>query len=167
MAEDVEVRFLPLYSPEADALGAELAPALVINRKRLVEGIPSVEEIKALIQESLPTRLGIILTKAPVGSEHADNALTLGLQALAEGGEAAIFCLSDGVWLAKRSLAGSPDGRLVQFLAQGGKVCASGEHLRAAGLSATQLWDRVEVAEDGYDRLVDLIMEEWDKVVAL
>jgi len=167
LSDDVEVRFLPLYSPEADALGAELAPALVVNRRNLIEGIPSVEEIKELIAQLRPIRLGIILTKAPGGGEDAENALKLALEALAAGDEADLFCLSDGVWLTKKGPAGSLDGRLDSFLAGGGRLWVSGEHLRAAGLDEERVVAGAEIADDPFDRLVDLLMEEWDRVVVL
>jgi len=159
------MRFLPLYSPEADALGAELAPALVVNRKNLVEGVPSVEEIKELVENSR-SRLGVLLMKAP-GGEEAENALTLALEALDQGNRADIFCLSDGVWLTKQGPKGPLEKRLPQFMGRGGKVWASGEHLKAAGLTKERLVPQVEVADDALGDLVDMIMDQWDKVVVL
>lgn len=162
LGEDVEVRFLPLYSPEADALGAELAPALVVNRRTLVEGVPTVEEIRALIARARPTKVGIILTKAPQGSEDAENALEAGLAALAAGDQAALFLLSDGVWVARKGAMGL---KLADFLGLGGEVYVSGEHLKAGGLAREKLVEGVEVANGAFDRLVDLVMDEWDKVI--
>ena len=163
--EDYEVRFLPLYSPEAEAYGAEVAPALVVNRKLLVEGIPSVEEIKALIQKARPISLGIILTKSPAGSEEAENALDTALESLAIGNRVGLFLLSDGVWLAKGGQMGPVAARLTDMIERGGEVLCSGEHLKAAGLTSDRLAPGVAVADDGFGRLVELIMEEWDKVI--
>ena len=160
--EDVEVRFLPLYSPEAEALGAELAPALVVNRRKLVEGVPTIEEIRALIDKARPVRLGIILTKAPQGSEDAENAVETGLAALAGGDEASLFLLSDGVWAARKEAMA---GKLAAFLGRGGEVFVSGEHMRAAGLAADKLLGQAKVANDAFDHLVDLVMDEWDRVI--
>lgn len=161
LKEDVEIRFLPLSSPEAETLGAELAPALVVNRRTLVEGVPTVEEIRDLVQKSQPVRLGIILTKAPMGSDDAANALAAGSASLAAGNKASLFLLSDGVWAAKKGAAGD----LEHFLAQGGEVYVSGEHLRASGLAPEKLVGSTQVSNDAYGRLVDLLMDEWDKVI--
>ncbi|MDO8689422.1 MAG: DsrE family protein [Dehalococcoidia bacterium] len=162
LGEDLEVRFLPLHSPEAEALGAELAPALVVNRRTLVEGAPSVEEIKALLEKARPVRLGIILTNAPQGSEDAENALAAGLAALDAGDEASLFLLSDGVWAARK---GAMAGKLPSFVSRGGTVFVSGEHMKAAGLAADKLVEKAEVTNDAFDRLVDLVMGQWDRVI--
>ncbi len=165
--EDFEVRFLPLYSPEADAYGAEVAPALVVNRKLLVEGIPSPEEIKALIQKAKPITLGIILTKAPGASEEAENALDAALESLAMGNQVGLFLLSDGVWVAKAGQMGAVAAKLGDVIERGGQVHCSGEHLKAAGLAPDRLAPGVVIANDGFGRLAELIMEEWDKVITL
>ncbi|MDP2726981.1 MAG: DsrE family protein [Dehalococcoidia bacterium] len=162
LGENLEVRFLALYSPEAVALGAELAPALVVNRRTLVEGVPSVEEIKALLEKARPVRLGIILTKAPQGSEDAENALEAGLAALDAGDEASLFLLSDGVWAARKDAMA---GRLPSFVGKGGKVLVSGEHMKAAGLAGDKLVEQAQVANDVFDDLVDLVMGQWDRVI--
>jgi len=162
LGEDLEVRFLPLYSPEAEALGAELAPALVVNRRKLVEGVPSVEEIKEALEKARPIRLGIILTKAPQGSEDAENALLAGLAALEVGDEASLFLLSDGVWAARKEAMA---GKLPAFMSKGGEVCVSGEHMRAAGLPPEKLVEQAQVANDAFDQLVDLVMDQWDRVM--
>lgn len=162
LGEDLEVRFLPLYSPEAEALGAELAPALVVNRRTLVEGVPSVDEIETLIQKARPIRLGIILTKAPHGSEDAENAIEAGLSALAGGDEASLFLLSDGVWAARKEAMA---GKLPSFVSKGGKVFVSGEHMKAAGLGVDKLVEQAKVANDAFDHLVDLVMDQWDRVI--
>ncbi len=164
LGENLEVRFLALYSPEAEALGAELAPALVVNRRTLVEGVPSVEEIKEALDKARPVRLGIILTKAPQGSEDAENALAAGLAALEAGDDASLFLLSDGVWAARK---GAMVGKLPSFVARGGEVFVSGEHMKAAGLAADKLVEQAEVANDAFDHLVDLVMDQWDRVVVL
>lgn len=160
--DDLELRFLPLRSPEADALGAKAAPALVVNRRTRVEGVPSLEEIKSLILKAGPIRLGIILTKAPQGSEDAESAIAAGLAALDAGDDASLFLLSDGVWAARKGAAG---GKLEAFLGQGGEVFVSGEHIKAAGLAPEKLVPAAKVADDALDQLVDLIMGQWDKVI--
>ncbi len=160
--ENLEVRFLPLYSPEAEALGAELAPALVVNRRKLVEGVPSVDEIKEALEKARPIRLGIILTKAPLGSEDAENALAAGMAALDAGDQASLFLLSDGVWAARKlAMAWS----LPCFMDKGGKVFVSGEHMKAAGLAEDKLVEQAQVANDAFDQLVDLVMDQWDRVM--
>jgi sulfur relay (sulfurtransferase) DsrF/TusC family protein len=163
--KDIEVRFLPLSSPEADERGVELAPALVVNRRRVVEGVPSPEEIAGLIESALPTNLGIILTKGPQGGEDAENALDVALKALEMDDRVGLFLLSDGVWAAKKGLPGAIAQKLEAFLRGGGQLTVSGEHLEAAGLGPERLVEGASIAPDPYDRLVDLVMEEWDKVI--
>lgn len=163
--KDIELKFLPLSSPEAEERGVELAPALVVNRRTLVEGIPSAEEIAKLIENAAPVSLGIILTKGPQSGEDGENALDVALSALEMDDRVGLFLLSDGVWTAKRGLPGALAGKLNDFLRGGGQVTVSGEHLEAAGLGPERLVEGVSIAPDAYDRLVDLVMEEWDKVV--
>ena len=164
---DLEIRFLPVGSPEAQVRGAEIAPALVINQKFIVEGVPDQAEIAELIRRARPTRLGIILTRPPAGDEDAENALAMGLASLAVGDIVDLFLISDGVWTARRCLRGPVAQALAQFQTSGGRVYASEEHLRAGGMGPQALVDGVEVTPHPIDRLVDLVMDEWDKVVVL
>jgi len=163
----LEIRFLPIASPAVAERGVQKAPALVINRKYVVEGVPTVEEIAELIKRARPIRLGLILTRPPVSEEDAENALQIGLASLATGDEVDLFLFSDGVWAARKGLDGRVGDLLAAFQSVGGRVHISGEHLRACGLAAGQLRPDVEIAPDGLDRLVDLVMEEWDRVVVL
>ncbi len=163
--KDIEVKFLPLSSPEAEERGVELAPALVVNRRTLVEGVPSPEEIAKLIENAAPASLGIILTKGPQSSEDCENALDVALSALEMDDRVGLFLISDGVWTAKKGLPEALARKLSDFQRGGGQLTVSGEHLEAAGLGPERLVDGVSIAPDPYDRLVDLVMEEWDKVV--
>ena len=170
MAEDLgidfEVKFLPVYAcNEADELGVDVAPTIAVNRRIIKEGVPSKDEILDLIERARSIRLGIVLTKAPVGSGDAENALEAGRQSLLAGDAASLFLLSDGVWLAKRGKADGLEGKLDDFIRQGGQVVVCGEHLKAAGLSRDRLVDNVSVAEDGFGQLVDLVMDTWDKAI--
>src|SRR3990172_12904339 len=161
---DFEVKFLPVYAcKEADELGVDVAPAIAVNRRIIKEGVPSKEEIVDLIERARSIRLGIVLTKAPVGSEDAENALEAGRQALLAGDAASLFLLSDGVWLAKQGKADPMEEKLSEFIKLGGEVVACGEHLKAAGLGRDRLVEGTTVAEDGLGRLVDLVMDAWDK----
>jgi sulfur relay (sulfurtransferase) complex TusBCD TusD component (DsrE family) len=173
LTDDFEVKFLPIdTSEEARELGIGSAPALAVNRRIIQEGVPTKEEILALIERARPIKLGIVLTKAPVGSEDAENAIEAGRQALLAGDSASLFLLGDGVWLAKRgkndvfeSKNGVLESRLVEFVERGGEVIVSGEHLKAVGLGPDRLIDKVAVAEDGLGSLVDLAMDDWDKAI--
>ena len=165
--KDIEVRFLPLESPEAEKRGVELAPCLVVNGRLIHEGVPSPQEITALIEKALPIHLGVLLTRGPLRGEGAEHALGLALEALGRGDQADLFLLSDGVWLAKKGQENGLAPKLEEFLKRGGEVLVSGEHLEAAGLSPERLFPGVRVLPDPYDRLVDLAMEAWDKVVVL
>lgn len=93
----------------------------MINRKFIVEGVPSKEDIQELIGRARPAKLGIILTKAPYGDEDAENALQMGLESLALGDEVDLFLLSDGVWVAKEGLGGLIGQRLTKFTGAGGE----------------------------------------------
>lgn len=123
--------------------------------------MPSVEEIKEALDKAHPVRLGIILTKAPQGSEDAENALAAGLASLDAGDEASLFLLSDGVWAARKgAMAGLPS-----FVSRGGKVFVSSEHMKAAGLASDTLVEQSKVANEAFDHLVDLVMGQWDRVI--
>lgn len=167
LSRDLEIRFLPVTSPEAAARGAKKAPALVINQKYVVEGVPTAEEIAELIERARPTRVGLIFTHPPVGGEQAENVLQIGLASLATGDEVDLFLISDGVWAARRTLGGRVGELLAAFQSAGGRVYISGEHSRAGGLSADQVRAGAEIAPDGLDRLIDLVMDQWDRVVVL
>ncbi|MDO8674157.1 MAG: DsrE family protein [Dehalococcoidia bacterium] len=168
LGHDFEVKFLPVYaSKEAEELGVDVAPALAVNRRIIKEGVPTKEEILDMIERARPINLGIIVTKAPIGSEDAENALEAGRQALLAGDTVGLFLLSDGVWLAKRGKADALEAKLAEFITLGGKVVASGQHLRAVGLGADRLVEKVDIADDGLGRLVDLVMDEWDKTIIL
>lgn len=163
---DFEVKFLPVYAcTEADELGVDVAPAIAVNRRIIKEGVPTKEEILDLIERARPIRLGVILTKAPAGSEDAENALEAGRQSLLAGDAASLFLLSDGVWLAKQGKADPMEEKLSEFIRLGGEVVACGEHLKAAGLGRDRLVEGTTIAEDGLGRLVDLVMDEWDKAI--
>ncbi len=96
-------------------------------------------------------------------------ALNMALQTLREGDRTTLFLLGDSIWLIRKKLAHGkgPFSDIESFLSQGGKVVVSGEHLQASGLSQEELLPQAEVAWDTYDRLVDLVMENWDKVVII
>ncbi|MEE9202978.1 MAG: thioredoxin family protein [Dehalococcoidia bacterium] len=164
---DIEVRFLPLDSPEAEARGVELAPCLVVNGRTIVEGVPGPEEIARLIEEAVPTTLGIILTRGPYSSGGAEDAVGLALASQEAGDRVGLFLISDGVWLAHRGQEGPLLGSLVAFQGAGGEVLVSGEHLQAAGLSPQALVEGATVLPDPYDALVDRVMEHWDRVIIL
>jgi len=166
LGNDFEVKFLPVYGcKEADELGIDVAPAIAVNRRIIKEGVPTKEEILDLIERARPIKLGIVLTKAPVGSEDAENALDAGRQALTAGDGASLFLLSDGVWLAKRGKMNRVEDKLAGFIRLGGEVVVSGEHLKAAGQGSDRLVEQAIVAEDGLGHLVDLAMDDWDKVI--
>ena len=165
--KDIEVRFLPLDSPEAEARGVELAPCLVVNGRTIVEGVPGPEEIARLIEEATPTALGIILTRAPYSSGGAEDAVELALAAQEAGDRVSLFLISDGVWLAHKGQEGPLLSRLRSFQEAGGEVVVSGDHLQAAGLSPEALVEGAQVVTDPYDDLVDRVMERWDKVMVV
>lgn len=165
--KDIEVRFLPLDSPEAEARGVELAPCLVVNKRTIVEGVPGPEEIARLIEEATPTSLGVVLTRGPYSSGGAEDALELALAAQEAGDGVALFLISDAVWLARQGQEGPLLARLRAFQQAGGEVLVSGEHLQAAGLSPQALVEGATVLPDPYDALVDQVMERWDRVVVI
>jgi sulfur relay (sulfurtransferase) DsrF/TusC family protein len=164
---DIEVRFLPLNSPEAEARGVELAPCLVVNGRTIVEGVPGPEEIARFIEEVVPTALGIILTRGPYSSGGAEDAVGLALASQEGGDRVGLFLISDGVWLAHQGQEGALLGQLKAFLGAGGEVLVSGEHIQAAGLPPQALVEGVTVLPDPYDALVDRVMEHWDRVIIL
>jgi sulfur relay (sulfurtransferase) complex TusBCD TusD component (DsrE family) len=109
--------------------------------------------------------VGIIITKTPHGSEDPENALKIGNEALALGKKLGIFLVSDGVWLGKAGEGDKVQELLLNIIAKGGKVTISGPHLKAYGMVKEKLINGIEVVEKPYGELVDLVMDEWDKVV--
>jgi sulfur relay (sulfurtransferase) DsrF/TusC family protein len=55
--------------------------------------------------------------------------------------------------------------KISRFIQGGGEVLVSEEHLRAGGLPPEELLEQVEVVSEPYDRLVELVMERWDRVI--
>lgn len=163
LTDTVTLRFLPVDSPEARALGVERAPALVVNGRKIQYGVPTPEEIVALLEETGPQKIGVILTKSPWAGDDAAKALLTVRAALEDGNAAALFLLSDGVLAAR--VGNSLAGEIAGFLADGGEVLASEEHLRAAGTGLESLLPGVEVVNDPYDALVDVVLGNWDRVV--
>lgn len=166
--KEIEVRFLPLSSPEAGERGVDIAPCLVLNRRQIIEGLPSPQEIVSLIERARQgVRLGVVLTRGPYSGGEAGAALSLAQEALKRGDGVSLFLLSDGVWLAKGGQDSPLPSQLSQLLAGGGEVLVSGEHLQAAGIAQDGLVPGVTVIADPIDGLVERVMERWDRVVVL
>ncbi len=161
---DFEVQLLPFPSKTAEERGIEKAPSICVNRRLNAYGVLSTEEIKGLIEKTKPVKIGIIITKTPNANEDVENALAMVEEALKVGNQVELFLLSDGVWVGKKGNA-LAEGRLSDLIKDGCKVKASGKHLKACGLEKNKLVDGVNISDDPYDDLVDLVMERWDKVV--
>ena len=127
LTEDVEIR-LPVSSHEACVLGkSQPRPGGEPADGR--PGVPSVEEIRALLEKARPVTLGIILTKSPQGAEDAENSLE-STTASGDGRPIKRLLLSDAPgW--RRALS----GRLEGFLSDGGEVYGARARKGAAGLS--------------------------------
>ncbi len=110
----------------------------------------------------MTSNLGFILMRSPHGSDSDSIVLKAGLKALGKGDGATILLIGDSVWLANKL-----NTQVEKFIRKGGKVMASGEHLKANGLTGEELLSGVEIISDPYDKLVDLVMERFDKVVII
>ncbi len=110
-------------------------------------------------------KIGIIITKTPHGSEDPENALKIGTEALASGKNLGIFLISDGVWIGKAGEGDEIQELLQNIIDKGAKVVVSEPHLKAYGMAKEKLINGIEVVEKPYGQLVDLVMEEWDKVI--
>jgi len=108
--------------------------------------------------------LGIVIAHTGTNHDSALQAVGLGLEAMKIGKEVGFFLISDGVWNAIQN-SGEVAGGLGQIMTGGGKVFLSEEHLLAAGIPKKKLIAGAEIVEDVYGGLVDLIMEEWDRVI--
>ncbi|MFQ5888310.1 MAG: hypothetical protein ACE5HY_06400 [Candidatus Hydrothermarchaeales archaeon] len=161
---DFEVQLLPFPSRTAEGRGIERAPSICVNRKLKAYGVLSTEEIKSLIEKTKPVKIGIIITKTPNANEDVSNTLAMGEEALKVGNQVELFLLSDGVWVGKRGNT-IAEKRLSDLIKDGCKVNASKKHLKACGLEKKKLVKGINIADDPYDELVDLVMEKWDKVV--
>jgi sulfur relay (sulfurtransferase) complex TusBCD TusD component (DsrE family) len=162
--KEFEVQLLPFPSSIAKERGIERAPSISINRKLNAYGALSPEEIQELIAKTTPIKIGIIITKTPNANEDVDNVLAIGEEALKAGNQVEFFLLSDGVWVGKRgnTLA---ETRIINLIQDGGTIKASRKHVKAGGLNKEKLVDGVIISDDPYDELVDLVMDNWDKVV--
>ena len=108
--------------------------------------------------------LGIVI--AHTAAVHSDvlQAVNLGLEAMNRGKRVGFFLISDGVFSAIRGSGDVANG-LGQVISGGGKVFLSSEHVLAAGIPGEKLIEGTETLESAYEELVDLIMEDWDRVI--
>jgi len=164
---EIEVRLLSIGSEEAREKGVTAAPAILANNRALVEGVPTEEGIRELIEKAKPAKMGIVITKSAYGSGEVENALAIGNDALGLGDQVDLFLLGDGIWLVKRGSAGAVSELFTKFMERGGKVYVSEPHLRAGGLNLGGISDNLEIAMDPYDSLVDLLMEKWDRAITI
>ena len=88
----------------------------------------------------------------------------MGEEALKIGNQVEVFLLSDGVWIGKQRDTAT-EKKLSDLIRDGCKVNASRKHLKACGLNQEKLLDGINITNEPYDKLVDLVMERWDKVV--
>ena len=61
--------------------------------------------------------------------------------------------------------SGDVSEKLEEVMVSGGKVYISGEHALAAGFPRERAIAGAKFVEDAYDEMIDLVMEEWDKVI--
>jgi sulfur relay (sulfurtransferase) complex TusBCD TusD component (DsrE family) len=109
--------------------------------------------------------IGIILTKTPHGSEDAENALVIGKEALASGKKLGIFLLGDGVWVGKAGKDDRIQTMLLEIIEKGAKVTVSEPHLKAYGLTGDKIVQDIAIIKKPYAEMVEMVMEEWDKVI--
>lgn len=107
-------------------------------------------------------KIGFILTRSPTESETDSILEKVALQYLKKGDEVSLFLLGDSVWLVRKS-----ENQMESILKKGGRLLVSKDHLTACGLSVNELLLGVEIIEDAYDALVELVMEKLDKVVII
>ena len=162
--KDFEVQMHPFPSRRAEERGIEGAPSICINRKLKAYGVISPEEIKDLIEKAKPIKIGIIITKTPNTNEDVENVLAIGEEALKAGNQVELFLLSDGVWVGKKGNV-LTEKRLLNLINNGCKVKASRRHMKACGLNKEKLVEGINISDEPYDELVDLVMEKWEKVV--
>ena len=108
--------------------------------------------------------LGIVIAHTAAVHEGAYQAVSLGLEAMKRGKRVGFFLISDGVFNAIQGSGNVADG-LGQAISGGGKVFLSDEHVLAAGIPGEKLISGTETVEKAYEELVDLIMEDWDRVI--
>ena len=108
--------------------------------------------------------LGIVIAHTAAVHEGAYQAVSLGLEAMKKGKHVGFFLISDGVFNAIRDSGNIADG-LGQAISGGGKVFLSNEHVLAAGIPEERLIPGTDSLEKAYEELVDLVMEDWDRVI--
>lgn len=164
---EIEVKLLSIKSEEAKEKGIGSAPAMLVNSRAMVQGVPTKEGIRELMEKAKPGRLGIVITKSAYGSGEVENALSMGAEALGLGEGVDLFLLGDGVWLVRRGNSGVVSELFQRFVGAGGKVYVSEPHLKAGGLNLNEGAGNFELASDPYDVLVDLLMEKWDRAITV
>ena len=162
---DFDIKFISYPSKVAQERGITRAPSIMINRKESAFGVISIEEIGRLIEQAKPRTLGIILTKSPYESQDASIAMSIANDALEMGDSVDIFLIGDGVWTAKTNLEGNMGDMINKFIENGGRLVVSSPHLKAGGINKERIIKNAEFTDKMYDKLTDLIMTKWEKVI--
>ena len=108
--------------------------------------------------------LGIVFTSSPTSGEAAARMLEVAEHAINDGKLVDLFMVGDGVLLARNS-GTHMQSRLRELTANGARVWASVDHMKAVGIEQAQLLEGVQEVSKTYKELVNLVMEEWAKVV--
>jgi sulfur relay protein TusB/DsrH len=120
-----------------------------------------------MIDDSYEIDLGFIITKSPFESTLGTGFLDLAKKSINNGKTVGIFLISDGVWFAKKYQKNKAIKILTNLIEKGAKITVSRDNLEAAGIGNNELLDGVVISETPYMDLVDLVMEEWRKVMTI
>jgi predicted peroxiredoxin len=113
------------------------------------------------------TDFGFVITKAPLESGLVSSVLAIAHSALDAGRTVSLFLVSDGVWLAKRSRHNNVTKAFKELIARGAEVAVSKDHLTAAGIEEVELFEGIISIRKTYKKLVENVMEKWDKVMVV
>jgi sulfur relay protein TusB/DsrH len=124
-------------------------------------------EIDYMIEKQQDIDIGLLITKTPLESDNVSKIIYLAKEAIANWKKVQLYLISDGVWLAKSGQQNKVAEKFEELIKSGVSVIVSGEHLEAAGITKNEVTEGIEITDDPYTTLVNLVMEKWKKVISI
>lgn len=119
-----------------------------------------------MVETEYSVDIGFIISKAPAESNLVANTLEIARGAVKQGKSIELFLISDGVWLIKKNQK-NPAAKIFNEIRKNIKVTASKDHLEGAGIEEKEIVDGVSLTKNTYKSMVELVMENWKKVVSI
>lgn len=120
-----------------------------------------------MIENQQEIDIGLLITKTPLESDNVSKIIYLAKEAIDNGKKVQLYLISDGIWLAKFGQQNKVAEKFEELIQSGASVIVSGEHLEAAGITKNEITKGIEITDDPYTTLVNLVMEKWKKVISI